>query len=106
MWCDLPTTVAHPRCICRGLGPYELTLSVGVSARRVAHDPLPDSEDAQRLTLPVTQAILRYIVKYPASDLDRTFAALADPTRRAVLVRLLNGDEHNPTRVYQEVIPE
>jgi DNA-binding transcriptional ArsR family regulator len=48
------------------------------------------SEDAQWLTPPVTQAILRYIVKYPASDLDRTFSALADPTRRAVLVRLKN----------------
>ena len=40
------------------------------------------------MTPPVTQAILRYIVKYPASDLDRTFSALADPTRRGVLLRL------------------
>jgi DNA-binding transcriptional ArsR family regulator len=28
------------------------------------------------------------MVKYPASDLDRTFAALVDPTRRTMLVRL------------------
>ena len=28
------------------------------------------------------------MVKYHASDLDRTFSALADPTRRAVLLRL------------------
>src|ERR1700726_2064855 len=28
------------------------------------------------------------MVKYNASDLDRTFSALADPTRRAVLLRL------------------
>jgi DNA-binding transcriptional ArsR family regulator len=28
------------------------------------------------------------MVKYSASDLDRTFSALADPTRRAVLLRL------------------
>jgi DNA-binding transcriptional ArsR family regulator len=28
------------------------------------------------------------MVKYKASDLDRTFSALADPTRRAVLLRL------------------
>jgi DNA-binding transcriptional ArsR family regulator len=28
----------------------------------------------------------------PASDLDHTFAALADPTRRAILVRLAGGE--------------
>lgn len=28
------------------------------------------------------------MVKYSASDIDRTFAALADPTRRQVLLRL------------------
>lgn len=28
------------------------------------------------------------MVKYQASDLDRTFSALADPTRRAILLRL------------------
>ncbi|MES2099448.1 MAG: metalloregulator ArsR/SmtB family transcription factor [Pseudomonadota bacterium] len=28
------------------------------------------------------------MAKYSVSDLDRTFSALADPTRRAVLVRL------------------
>ena len=28
------------------------------------------------------------MVKYYATDIDRTFAALADPTRRAVLLRL------------------
>ena len=49
----------------------------------------------------VTQLILRYMVKYNASDLDRTFSALADPTRRAVLLRLkkkpgLSVSEHLP----------
>jgi DNA-binding transcriptional ArsR family regulator len=28
----------------------------------------------------------------PTSQLDRTFAALADPTRRAILARLASGD--------------
>jgi DNA-binding transcriptional ArsR family regulator len=42
----------------------------------------------QWLTLPVTRAILRYMVKYKASAMDRTFSALADPTRRGVLLRL------------------
>jgi DNA-binding transcriptional ArsR family regulator len=40
------------------------------------------------LTLPVQQTILRYMVKYKASAMDRTFSALADPTRRDVLLRL------------------
>jgi DNA-binding transcriptional ArsR family regulator len=43
---------------------------------------------AQWLTPPATKAILRYMVKYQASRMDRTFSALADPTRRAVLLRL------------------
>lgn len=32
--------------------------------------------------------MLRHMVKSSASDLDRTFAALVDPTRRAILARL------------------
>jgi DNA-binding transcriptional ArsR family regulator len=32
------------------------------------------------------------MVKYPASAMDRTFAALADPTRRAILARLASGE--------------
>lgn len=30
------------------------------------------------------------MAKYPASDIDRTFSALADPTRRGVLLRLMD----------------
>lgn len=33
-------------------------------------------------------AILRHMVKYLTSGMDRTFSALADPTRREVLLRL------------------
>src|SRR3982074_1366493 len=43
---------------------------------------------SQWLTQPVKKAILRYMVKYKASRMDRTFSALADPTRRGVLLRL------------------
>ena len=43
---------------------------------------------SQWLTQPVTKAILRYMVKYQTSGMDRTFSALADPTRRGVLLRL------------------
>jgi DNA-binding transcriptional ArsR family regulator len=32
------------------------------------------------------------MVKYKADALDRTFAALSDPTRRAILARLAQGD--------------
>lgn len=32
------------------------------------------------------------MVKYPAPTLDRTFAALADPTRRRILSHLARGD--------------
>lgn len=32
------------------------------------------------------------MVKYQDNDLDVTFAALADPTRRAILARLATGD--------------
>ena len=33
------------------------------------------------------------MVKYPAKTLDRTFAALADPTRRRILAHLARGDQ-------------
>ena len=33
------------------------------------------------------------MVKYSQTTLDRTFAALADPTRRRILARLANGDQ-------------
>ena len=32
------------------------------------------------------------MVKYPSNALDRTFAALADPTRRRILAHLARGD--------------
>src|SRR6476646_989497 len=33
------------------------------------------------------------MVKYPSRTLDRTFAALADPTRRQILAHLARGDK-------------
>jgi DNA-binding transcriptional ArsR family regulator len=33
------------------------------------------------------------MVKYPSATLDRTFAALADPTRRRILAHLARGDK-------------
>jgi hypothetical protein len=40
------------------------------------------------LTSSVPQSILRQMAKYQTSRMDRTFSALADPTRRGVLLRL------------------
>jgi DNA-binding transcriptional ArsR family regulator len=37
--------------------------------------------------------MLNQMVKYSSSRLDRTFAALADPTRRQILARLARGDQ-------------
>jgi DNA-binding transcriptional ArsR family regulator len=36
--------------------------------------------------------IINHMVKYKTDALDRTFAALSDPTRRAILARLAQGD--------------
>jgi DNA-binding transcriptional ArsR family regulator len=47
------------------------------------------------------------MVKYSSSKLDRTFAALADPTRRRILAHLARGD-HRVTdlaRPYQMSLP-
>jgi len=33
------------------------------------------------------------MVKHPSNNLDRTFAALADPTRRRILAHLARGDQ-------------
>jgi DNA-binding transcriptional ArsR family regulator len=40
------------------------------------------------LTQPSSLPILHHMVKFQESQLDRTFAALVDPTRRAILARL------------------
>ena len=45
--------------------------------------------DRRLFTLRVCAQTLRYMAKYKASDMDRTFLALSDPTRRGVLVRLM-----------------
>src|SRR5437667_10798506 len=37
--------------------------------------------------------IFNQMVKYPPTSLNRTFAALADPTRRRILAHLARGDK-------------
>src|SRR5271165_1649048 len=46
----------------------------------------------RRLDSPQAESILNFMVKYGDHSLDRTFAALADPTRRALLARLGRQD--------------
>ncbi len=59
--------------------------SGGIKAR-----PLATASTADVLPLPDRSAILNSMVQYPTT-VDRAFAALADPTRRAVLERLGAG---------------
>src|SRR6201999_3447560 len=42
----------------------------------------------ESLTEPPSASILHHMAKFSGSQLDRTFAALVDPTRRAILARL------------------
>jgi DNA-binding transcriptional ArsR family regulator len=50
---------------------------------------------------------LNQMVKYSATTLDRTFAALADPTRRRILAHLARGDQcvTNLARPYAMSLP-
>jgi DNA-binding transcriptional ArsR family regulator len=45
------------------------------------------------LTWRAARAILNYMVSFQPAKLDRTFSALADATRRAILVRLSEAPE-------------
>src|ERR1700760_5009134 len=47
---------------------------------------------AAALTAPPSLPILHHMAKFQGSQLDRTFAALVDPTRRAILARLEQED--------------
>ena len=44
------------------------------------------------LTNGLNHAIVNQVINYSAPVLDRTFAALSDPTRRAILNRLARGE--------------
>jgi DNA-binding transcriptional ArsR family regulator len=74
-WAVKTDTTSNTRSANRPRGPPTLAL-VGA---RPNSAPL-DSDDRP--------PILNYMVKYSDEPLDRTFAALADPTRRALLSRL------------------
>src|SRR4029434_1756516 len=50
--------------------------------------PPPAAGPPTGLTRPTVDSILNPMVKYQDTALDRTFSALADPTRRALLAQL------------------
>src|ERR1700757_2328596 len=51
--------------------------------------------------------IVNQMVKYPSATLNRTFAALADPTRRRILAHLARGDRRGTdlARAHAMVLP-
>ena len=44
------------------------------------------------MTYKIEADIVNHMVNYSSPALDRTFAALSDPTRRAILARLAQGE--------------
>src|SRR5258708_19184925 len=57
--------------------------------------------EARGLDVSCFAAILNRMVKYSDQTLDRTFAALADPTRRALLARLRQRDGISVSKLAQ-----
>src|SRR3989442_2698018 len=62
---------------CQGSHPGSASIATSISGA-----------DTSRLTRRVGRPTLNHMVKYQGNALDATFAALADPTRRAILARL------------------
>lgn len=65
-----------------------LKFGSGGSGHRLGACAIAMAKGVQGLTLRLTYETPHHMAKYKASGMDRTFAALADPTRRAVLLRL------------------
>src|SRR2546422_5607809 len=55
-----------------------------------------DARNTTCLTRRVGRPTLNHMVKYEGNALDATFAALADPTRRAILARLAGREARDP----------
>ena len=61
--------------------------------RRRSRDRLRSRKSHKKcLHIATTLLIVNQMVKYSSRTLDRTFAALADPTRRQILSHLARGD--------------
>ena len=56
---------------------------------------------ARLLDIPTLASILNHMVKYQDQTLDRTFAALSDPTRRALLARLVEEESLSVSELAQ-----
>src|SRR4051794_24153914 len=59
------------------------------------------------LQCPMIDPIINQMVKYSSAGLDRTFAALADPTRRRILSHLARGKQRvtDLARPYEMSLP-
>ena len=74
-----------------GQPPSSVTRTNGSIAYLPGVHPEQPSADNRRLTILAMRSILSYMVNYK-QRLDRTFAALVDPTRRAILAQLERKD--------------
>src|ERR1700754_4215296 len=92
-WAKSPAFTTRGHCACAILPTCK--------CRWRAVPTLPTAESAD-LTTGVRRQILYHMVKYNTQPLDRTFAALADPTRRALLARL---GEHDAVSVSELARP-
>src|SRR5690348_752513 len=82
-----------------GTGRLRSAGLVRVSARPIS----PSSQTFVRASLDnaAFASILNYMVKYRDETLDRTFAALSDPTRRALLARLVEKESLSVSELAQ-----
>src|SRR4051812_526046 len=88
---------------CHYAGGHSACAILPTRGRQLARRAHPtDSGESADLTTGLRHPILYQMVKYQTAPLDRTFAALADPTRRALLARL---GEHDSVSVSELARP-
>jgi DNA-binding transcriptional ArsR family regulator len=74
-------------------GRYAPRLQQGIDVAGATGVAAQRESSAAGLRPRARQTILNLMVNHESNPLDRTFGALADPTRRALLARLGTGDE-------------
>ena len=80
--------------VCRGSNPVRTSAARGENRREgYCHGPIPSGLARLPLDMRCCLIILNHMVSYQPAKLDRTFSALADATRRAILLRLSETPE-------------
>lgn len=87
------TTDTHLRSNAKQQKPFSTRSRLSVALGRHAIDRKTHELGANKTSLPV-DFYLTYALNTYMDALSTTFAALADPTRRAILERLAQGDTH------------